>query len=281
MIYVFVLSASLTLAVFCWFVQRWLLYRYASYQKTFKRQASQGMSEMFLFLDPGQVWSASLGTSAVVAVFAYALTGGWLMPAVIAGALLLTPQYILVGLRRRRLQRIDQQLPDFLLALAGALRAGSGVQSALRHIADYMPVPLSQELHLMLREQRMGVDFETALSGFHKRMPTEGASLVVSSLRIAAQSGGSLAETLERIAVTLRTRLHLFGRVRALTSQGRMQALVMAALPAGLAVVLHWLDPEAMSPLWSTPGGWSVLALVVVLEACGIFFIRRIVTIVI
>ncbi len=131
----------------------------------------------------------------------------------------------------------------------------------------------------MLREQRMGVSFEHALSNLYRRVPTESLSLIVSALNIAAQSGGNLAETLERISATLRMRLHLLGRVRALTSQGRMQAWVMASLPPGLAFVLHWLDPDAMAALWYTPAGWLVLLVIVVLEATGIFVIRRIVQI--
>lgn len=131
----------------------------------------------------------------------------------------------------------------------------------------------------MLREQRMGVSFEQALNNLYQRVPTESLSLIVSALNIAAQSGGNLAENLERISTTLRMRLHLLGRVRALTSQGRMQAWVMASLPLALAFVLHWLDPESMSALWHTPAGWAVLFLIVVLEASGIFFIRRIVQI--
>jgi tight adherence protein B len=163
--------------------------------------------------------------------------------------------------------------------LAGALRAGAGVQSALRHIVPQSPAPLAQEFGLMLREQRMGVSFEHALAALYRRMPTEGAALVVSCLTIAAQSGGSLAETLDGIADALRARLHLLGRIQALTSQGRMQAWVMAGLPFALALALSYLDPESMSALWGSPLGWAVLAVVGMLEFMGILFIRRIVNI--
>lgn len=279
MLYLFAFCVFACAGVAFWFCQQWLGRYFVRYRSTFKTQASQGLSEMFLFLDPTQVWFASLCLCGATATLAYVLGAG-IVPAVVAGGVtLMMPRYALARARRRRLERLDQQLPDLLLGLAGALRAGSGIQSSLRHLADHTPEPLSQELGLMLREQRMGVSFEQALNGFYRRVPTEGTSLVVSALNIAGHSGGSLAETLERIASTLRGRLHLLGRVRALTSQGRMQAWVMASLPMGLALVLHGLDPQAMSALWHTSAGWSVLIVIAVLEATGIYFIRRIVNI--
>ena len=81
------------------------------------------------------------------------------------------------------------------------------------------------------------------------------------------------------MSVTLRARLHLQGRIQALTAQGRMQAWVVACLPPLLALVLDRLEPEAMAALWHTPLGWSVLAAIVVLESLGIYLIRRIVAI--
>jgi tight adherence protein B len=101
----------------------------------------------------------------------------------------------------------------------------------------------------------------------------------VSSLKIASQSGGGLAETLDAIAGTLRARLQLLGRIRALTAQGRMQAWVMAGLPFVLALALSYLDPQSMAALWSSMTGWAVLGAIVILELAGILFIRRIVNI--
>src|SRR3546814_2965235 len=125
----------------------------------------------------------------------------------------------------------------------------------------------------------MGVAFDDSRSGLYRRVPTEGAGLVVSSLKIAVQSGGNLAETLERIAATLRSRLHLLGRIRALTSQGQLQAWIMACLPFLLALALDWLDPQSMSMLWHSPVGWAVLGVIGILECAGVMFIRRIISI--
>ncbi|MGB3288670.1 MAG: type II secretion system F family protein [Burkholderiaceae bacterium] len=279
MIELFIFGVAAAMAVLSWFALRSLGGVYARYRQAFTRQATERMSEFFLFLDPKQLWLANLLGGAVLVLASYAAFGSLWLAAAVGVAALAAPQYGIRRLRLRRLREFDGQLPDMLMALSGALRAGSGMQAALRHIVAQSPIPLSQEFGLMLRQQRMGVSFEQALSGVHSRMPTEGMGLLASSLKIAAQSGGNLAETLEGIAVTLRARLHLLGRVHALTSQGRLQAWIMAGLPAVLALALHYLDPDTMAVLWQTPLGWSMLGVIVLLEAAGIFFILRIVSI--
>lgn len=279
MLFAMMLGVFAVTGIVLWFVQQGARLGLLRYHRTFTNQARHGLGEMFLFLDPAQVWLASLMLCAACSFVVYVFSGSAVITSLVATTILLAPPYALNYVRRRRIAKFEQQLPDFLLAVAGALRAGSGIQSALRHSADHVVAPLSQELALMLREQRMGVSFEQALANLYHRMPIESISLIVSALNIAAHSGGSLAETLERISVTLRTRLHLIGRIRALTSQGRMQAWIMASLPPGLALVLYGLDPEVMSMLWTTPAGWSVVIVVAVLEVTGICLIRRIVQI--
>ncbi|UYO92291.1 type II secretion system F family protein [Pollutimonas sp. M17] len=279
MIEVFILGVAGAMAVLSWYLMQSLGGAYARYRQAFKQQASERMGEFFLFLDPSQLWLANLAAGAVVSLAGYIAFGNAWLSAAAGAAALAAPQYGIRRVRLRRLRNFDRQLPDMLMALSGALRAGSGMQAALRHIVAQSPIPLSQEFGLMLRQQRMGVPFEHALGGLYRRMPTEGMGLLASSLKIAAQSGGNLAETLEGIADTLRARLHLLGRIHALTSQGRLQAWIMACLPAVLALALHYLDPAAMAALWETPLGWSVLGIIVLLEAVGIFFILRIVSI--
>ncbi|MBR8657804.1 type II secretion system F family protein, partial [Achromobacter sp. Marseille-Q0513] len=145
------------------------------------------------------------------------------------------------------------------------------------HLAENGEAPLSQELGLLLREQRLGIPWDEALARLEQRVPSEATALTAAALRIATRSGGNLAEALDRIADTLRARSQLQARLRALTSQGRMQAWIVGALPVLLLAVLYQLEPAIMSLLWRTPAGWGVLALLVALEAAGVVLIRRIV----
>lgn len=279
MILVSVLAAAVAAAVMAWFVQRGMRTALLRYRQAFTQTARLQLSEFFLFIDPMQLWVANLVLCIVVAVLAAILTGSLIaVLAGVAGCVFLPRRWVR-HLRRQRLRRFDAQLPDALLALASALRAGAGVGGALREIVGEAPVPLAQEFGLLMREQRLGVPFDTALANLAARMPSEATSLVVSALRIATDTGGNLAEALERIASLLRARLHMEGRVDALTAQGRMQAWVVGCLPLLLALVLHRLEPEAMARLWNTPVGWATVAAIVLMEFTGLWLIRRIVRI--
>jgi tight adherence protein B len=242
-------------------------------------EAGAGLDEVFLFVDPRQLWGANLLFCTAVAGAAYVASSSVLLASAAGVLPVRAPHLLIAAFRRRRQARFDAQLPDTLLALGSALRAGSSLPGALRHVVEHCEAPLSQEFGLMLREQRLGLSFDAVLSNLRARMPTEAVGLIVSALRIAAQTGGNLSEALERIAGMLQARMQLQGRIRTLTAQGRLQAWIVGALAPLLALVLNTLEPDAMAPLWHTPQGWTVLAVVVLLETAGVVWIRRIVNI--
>jgi tight adherence protein B len=274
----FVLT-GLSVAALVWGVQAWVGPALRRYRQVYTQETGVKLSELFLFIDPAQLWLASLVCAALGGVLVWALAGTWLAGLLAGGLATRLPGILVETLRRRRLLRFERQLPAALMSLAGGLSAGASLAVALKHIVEQSEAPLSQEFGLMLREQRLGVPFAIALDHLHERVPSEATVLVTAALRVAAQTGGNLAEALERIADTLRDRLLLQGKIRALTAQGRMQAWIVGALPVLLAVVLNRLEPEAMAVLWSTPMGWTVLAVVLLLETTGVMMIRRIVNI--
>lgn len=278
-ILILMLAIGLLAGLAAWAALRLLQKEYARYRAVFQQDTVHGLADFFLFVDPAPLWGVNLFFALGLALLPLALGAHPLVSVLVAGAALALPRWGLAWARARRRRRIDDQLPDFLLALAGALRAGSGLQSGLRLVARHARKPLAQELALLLQQQRMGMPFDDALDALHGRVGTESLGLIVAAIKVAGQTGGSLAETLERISLTLRTRLQLLGKIRALTSQGRMQAWIMAALPVLLALALHALDPQSMSQLWSSAAGWAVLLLVAGLESAGIYLVRRIVAI--
>lgn len=182
-------------------------------------------------------------------------------------------------MRQRRLRQFEEQLPDALMMLSGGMRAGVGLNSAIAQLVAEAHAPLGQEFSLLLREQRLGVTLEQSLNNLARRMPTQTTTLVVSAMRIATETGGGLAETLERTANTIRSRLQMEGKIRALTAQGKLQAWVVGALPLALMAILNKMEPEAMGMLWHSRIGWGTLLVIFVFEFLGIFVIRKIVTI--
>jgi tight adherence protein B len=162
---------------------------------------------------------------------------------------------------------------------SSALRAGVSLPVALSGVVADTPAPLAQELELLLRELRLGVDLDEALTNMEARIPLADFVMVSAAISISREVGGNLAESLEGAATVLQDKLQMEGRIRALTSQGKLQGLVMTCLPLFLIAVLQVIDPDAMRPLFTSPLGWATLGLIAVLEALGYFAIRRIVRI--
>ncbi|MHA3902665.1 type II secretion system F family protein [Castellaniella sp. WN] len=268
------LAGSIALAAW------WLLGQadraWTRYEDRMRDETRRTLDASFLFLDMAQLRPAAAGLGLALMLTVAWLAGRWWGVLPVLVGLLCAPPLILRHVRRRRARRFDAQLPDLVQALAGALRAGAGVQPALRHLVAQASPPLSQEFGLLLREQRLGLGFQDALQQLRTRMPTESCGLVVSALGIAARTGGGLADTLESIAQTLRARQHWLGRVEALTAQGRMQSRIMAGLPVVLILALSRLEPEVMALLWQTWYGWIVLSAILALEGLGILWIRRV-----
>jgi len=249
------------------------------HRERFERAIGVRMRESFLFVDTARLFVLQHLATAAAALAAWVLTGHWqpaLLVALAAGAL---PSLLLRRLRRCRIEAFRQQMPDLLMLVAGGLRAGSGLGQALAQAAAEIELPARQEIGLLLREQRLGVALDEALGGLARRMPIEETTLFASALRIGAESGGSMAATLESLAEAMRRKLAIEGKIRALTAQGRLQAWVMGTLPAVLAALLFLVEPVAMRALVDTWQGWAVSATVIALQAAGVAMIRRIVAI--
>lgn len=279
MIILSLVFAAVSIALICWLFLQGANQAATRYEFEFKKQMRVQLSDAFIFFDPVQLWSLAIATTLLSFFISWLLFKLWWLSLIIALLMFFAPKTLLLLLKKRRLNAFDRQLPDFLLSLSGALRAGSGVQTAIKSLTEDAQAPLSQELSLLLREQRLGVHFDQCLQNLAARMPSEACELFVSSLRISAQTGGNLSEAIERIASTLRSRLQIQGRIKALTSQGKMQAVVMCLLPIALMLILNRLDPEAMHHLWHSYIGWAVLALIFFLEAVGVWMISKIVAI--
>ena len=112
-----------------------------------------------------------------------------------------------------------------------------------------------------------------------RRVGSEDLELVATSTNIARQLGGNLSDMFETIAETIRERFRLEGKIRALTSQGKLQGLVVATLPVWVGLFLDWYRPDLMEPMFAHAFGYVLVATIALLEAIGFVLIRRIVTI--
>jgi tight adherence protein B len=252
---------------------------YARWQASFTQSAKVSLEDMFLFIDPRSLFRFNVAMFLLLPVLVWLATGlvfMGLLAGVLGGVF---PRMAWVILRNRRAQKLMLQLPDGLTMMAGTLRAGASLQSALDMVVKESPAPISQEFSLLLREQRLGLSLEDSLRGMSQRLKMEDIDLFVSALTIAKEVGGNLSEILERLATALRAKAVMEGKIRALTSQGKLQGVIVGLLPLFLAGVLYAMDPQAMLPLFTTVYGWGVMAVVFVMLLLGGFFIKKIVTI--
>lgn len=249
------------------------------YRRHFSGRVGHGMKELLLFVDVDRLFRANLLLCLLACLLAWLLTGSLLLVLVAAGVVGALPGMLIARLGRRRRDAFARQLPDAMMLIAGAIRAGASMTLALRQMSSELPAPGGQEFELMLRELRLGVTLDEALLNLERRMQCDELRLFGAAVRIANESGGNLAETLERLADTVRKKLALEDKIVALTSQGRLQGWIMVCLPIGVGAALCVIEPDAMAPLFHSWQGWIVLALVAVLEVVGLLFIRRIMAI--
>jgi tight adherence protein B len=270
---------AITIALFVWALVDISGRLLQAWRERFTRETGFHLRELFLFIDPARLYVLNLALTVLGALAAWLLSASLLMALVTAIVLALTPRGVLRWLRKRRVEHIEQQLPDALQMLAGTARAGLSLPAAIRQVSAELAAPLQQELLLVQHEQRLGVSLDDALENLARRVPAQPVKLMVSAMRIANETGGGLAETLERTASTLRSQQAMELKILALTAQGKLQAWVVGLLPVFLLWVLNRMEPAAMSQLWTTPLGWGVLAAVMVMEFIGVLLIRRIVAI--
>lgn len=238
--------------------------------------AEVNLEDMFLFIDPQRLFMFNVLALVLLPLLMLLITGDILIAAIVFLTVMVVPFYIYKSMKRRRLRTFEQQLPDALTMVSGSLSAGASLTMALEGLIKEQPAPLSQEFRLFLREHRIGVDFETSLRNMERRLPIPDFLMFGAAMRISREVGGNLGETLDTLASTLRRKAAMEGKIESLTSQGKMQGYVMTGLPIFLGALLAFLEPEAMSKLFTTPIGWGTITLVLIMETLGFLFIRKV-----
>lgn len=255
---------------------RWAVSRYLRYNNDV---AELDLASLFVYM-PTRTLLAICTGFALIGTCGLRLAGvAWPFAGMLGLACLFLPRVIVGYLKKRRAGRIAMQLPDALSMWAGLLRTGQAQSQALVQVAEHQPAPMGDELRVLVRQCRVGVTIESAFDELRQRIEVPDLTMLATLLRAARELGGNLAESLQRLADVMRARIAMEARIRAMTAQGRLQGLIVGALPLLLLVVLTFMEPAAMNQLFTTPKGWVALLVIAVLETTGYFLIRRIVSI--
>jgi tight adherence protein B len=250
-----------------------------TYRDTVLDSTSVKLSDMFIFMDTRDLMKIGITATLLIPLALLLITGNLVAPVVAAVACLFGPRSVHAKLRERRRMTLIRQLPDTLDSLVGALRSGMSLQQALGLLAEQLPKPSNQEFALVVRKLRMGVSMDDVLTELETRIASQEYVMFTTSMRISREVGGNLTEALERLADTMRKKLAMEGKIDALTSQGRMQGIIVGCLPLFLMWVLTEMEPEGMAPLYNTMMGYGTLVVIFLLELIGFVLIRKIVRI--
>ena len=178
--------------------------------------------------------------------------------------------------KRKRLIAFGDQLELVLRLMASGLRAGLALRQALVLVVDEMTDPARTEFMRVLGQANIGVSVYDALDTLARRMPGEETLMMAKAIRVQSQTGGNLAKVLEHLAGTIRERRRVTRKMRALTAEGRMSAIVIALLPVFVGVLIMAIQPKMRHALLMTGIGHGVTVAVIFLEGVGIMVLRRI-----
>jgi len=160
-----------------------------------------------------------------------------------------------------------------------AFKAGLGLRAAIEETALRCGSPFADEAAHTLRETELGVPLVESLNRLAQRINSVEYTTFCASIAIAQETGGSLSNTLDSFASSIRERRVLEGRIKSLTAQGKMQGFVLALLPVVMLGAVYLLDPEMVSPLFNTTIGQLLLGAACILEIAGIVAIRKVISI--
>lgn len=251
---------------------------YGRYQERYVVRSRGDLGDILLMIEPQQILVLDVASLCVFALISY-FSMNLLMAVMLGCAGFFVPSLLIGRYRKNRIRKFNVQLVDALQAMANAFKAGLTFPQAIEQIARDSQAPLSQEFGLFIKEIKLGVAIEDGLNNLAARVGSEDLALMVVSTNVSRQLGGNMAEMFETLSSTIRERFRLEGKIDALTSQGRMQGWIVAAMPALLGVILNYMRPDLIQPMMHHIFGYVLVALICVMEALGIFLIRRIVDI--
>lgn len=208
---------------------------------------------------------------------------------VFSGSLLVAVPFAIVGgvlpyaylrmKRRRRFRAFEEGLPEAIDLMTRAIRAGHPFSSGLGMVAEESPQPVAGEFQRLFDEMRFGMPFDDAVMGMTDRVPLVDARMFATAILVQKEVGGNLAEILDNLANTIRSRFSIRRQLRVITAQGRLSGYILSVLPVAVGFGIWLLSPDFMEPLLASSTGHAMIVAALVAQVLGYLWIRRIVNI--
>jgi len=212
----------------------------------------------------------------LAALAASVLTVSLVIIVVIGLAAFFVPFIHVLWARRKRLNKFLEHLPDTLELMSRALQAGHAFPEALHMVSTEMPEPIATEFRKTYEEQNLGLSLKLALENLAHRIPLLDLRLCITAILIQRETGGNLAEILEKVGHTIRDRFRIMEDLKTLTTSSRMSAWILCGLPIFVVLAVTVLNPDYMSVLWRDPRGHKLIAAAMFLQVTGMLVIRKI-----
>ena len=203
--------------------------------------------------------------------------GSTLVALLVGAAFGFAPFAFVLFKRKKRFNAFQAGLPEALDLMVSALRAGHSLIAAMGLVSRECNDPVGCEFKSCFEEQNYGLELKTALDNMIARVPIQDLKIVSTAIMIQKESGGNLAEVLDKTAHVIRERFRLKRQIQVHTAQGRMTGIVLTLLPVVLAVALYFINPDMMSILWKRAIGIKLLYTAGAMIIVGGLIIRKIV----
>ena len=244
-----------------------------------------GRSQMEYFISKPklrkiQICFATVGALIMLCILLVSGVSAWAMPVVVllaGGAAFALPYLYYRGKVEKRNAAFRARLLDVILGINNGMRSGVALPQALEVVGRDIGGVMQEEIAMTLYEYRLGIDLTEALTRLEKRMPDDNLKLFVTAVGISQQTGGSLADIMDKLIETIRQRSVMEDKINTLTAQGKFESIVMSCAPLMAFAILYILDRQLMAPLVTTALGWCAIGAVLMLETIGYLFIRKIV----
>ncbi len=256
------------------------------YRERFLTETAMELDDVLLSMPAGRILDLSVGLMAAcgllaaLIVMSLAANPSWQAPlicgVVAGGAAFALPRLVLRHMRKRRLAKFNDQLENALNTMSGSLKAGFSILQALEEVAGGRQHPIAIEFRLLVQEIQLGVPLERALDNMQRRLDSPDLELVTLAIITARQTGGELPAALDRLSGVIRERIRIQQKVRALTSMGRLQVIIISIMPFALLGGLMLVMPGAAEIFFGTLFGLAGLGVVVLLVIFGALMASRI-----
>ena len=255
------------------------------YKADFESGSAAQLQSMYMTMDPGQLMAyktlcaAGLGGGLALLMFESPTPARIVVGLLLAMWAFFIPDRLLKRKYEARMKRFNEQLVDGLLILASALRSGMSFNQALDVLTREMEEPISIEFKQVIQDTRLGKSLDESLLEMSERLNLDDLRIMVTAVTIVRQSGGNLAEVFDNLALVIRERQRIQGKIDSLTSMGKLQALVVCVMPLFIGAAMFMIDRDLISEMWRGYIGLALLAVMFTLQLVGYKIILKICTI--